>query len=107
VYLLGTDPGLFDWERRWVKCPDFRTPRSTDDAIAACREAFDRAVTERVEVGCGGGLGRTGLALSLIAIISGITPGGAVEWVRANYNPRAVETPWQRRWVANLRIDEL
>ena len=30
-------------------------------------------------------------------------PDEAVAWVRERYHPRAVETPWQRRWVLAVR----
>ena len=83
---------------RW---PDFRTPASTSDAMAALREAYERSATERVEVACGGGVGRTGTALAAIAVLAGVPPAEAVAWVRRHYHERAVETPWQRRWVAN------
>ena len=102
VYLLGRHPGPFEWEHRWVRWPDLRTPASTDDALAALRQAYDRAATERVEVACGGGVGRTGTALAAIAVLAGVAPAEAVEWVRRHYNRRAVETPWQRRWVHDL-----
>jgi protein-tyrosine phosphatase len=103
VYLLARDPGPFVWDHRWVRWPDFRTPASTHDAISALREAYGRAATERVEVACGGGVGRTGTALAAIAVLAGVPGPEAVAWVRRHYNRRAVETPWQRRWV--LRVD--
>ena len=99
VYLLARDPGPFDWQHRWVRWPDFRTPSSSPDAMAALREAHERAATERVEVACGGGVGRTGTALAAIAVLAGVPPAEAVAWVRRAYNPRAAETAWQRRWV--------
>jgi hypothetical protein len=99
VYLVAHDPGPLDWEYRWVHCRDFRTPTSTADALDALTEAHRRSQTERVEIACGGGVGRTGTALAVIAVLSGVAPDEAVEWVRARYNKRAVETPWQRRWV--------
>ena len=102
VYLLSRDPGPFEWEHRWVRWPDFRTPSSTPDAIAALREAHQRSGIERVEVACGGGVGRTGTALAAIAVLAGVPPGEAVRWVRRAYDRRAVETPWQRRWVGDL-----
>ena len=104
VYLLGRDPGPFEWEHRWVRWPDFRTPASTEDALAALREAYDRSATERVEIACGGGVGRTGTALAAVAALAGIPGDQAVAWVRARYHPRAVETPWQRRWVRRLPV---
>jgi protein-tyrosine phosphatase len=103
VYLLGHDPGPFDWEHRWVRWPDFRTPASTPEALTALREAHERSSTERVEIACGGGVGRTATALAAVAVLAGVPPAETVDWVRANYNRRAVETPWQRRWVLKLR----
>ena len=102
VYLLGEPPSQVEWEHRWVRCPDFRCPTDRDDALRALSEGWTRAATQRVEVGCGGGRGRTGIGLAVMAVLSGVTPENAVEWVRANYDKRAIETPWQRRWVANL-----
>jgi hypothetical protein len=99
VYLLGRDPGPFDWEHRWVRWRDFRTPASTPDAVATLRAAYERAVTARVEIACGGGVGRTGTALAAIAVLAGVPRHEAVAWVRGAYDKRAVETPWQRRWV--------
>ena len=101
---MAADPGPFPWEHRWVRCRDFRTPTSTDEAVAALVDAHERAATERVEVACGGGIGRTGMALSVLAILAGVPPAGAVAWVRAHHHRRAVETPWQRRWVRRLDL---
>ena len=70
--------------------------------MAALREAFERSARERVEVACGGGVGRTGTALAAIAVLAGVPAVEVVAWVRRHYNRRAVETPWQRRWVRNL-----
>jgi protein-tyrosine phosphatase len=85
-----------------VRWPDFRTPASTSDAILALHDAYERAATRRVEVACGGGVGRTGTALAGIAVLAGVPSAAAVAWVRHRYHPRAAETPWQRRWVATL-----
>ncbi|MGH3479758.1 MAG: protein phosphatase [Nocardioidaceae bacterium] len=60
VYLLARDPGAFNWDHRWVRWPDFRTPASTDDAIAALAEAYDRSALELVELACGGASGGPG-----------------------------------------------
>lgn len=99
VYLLGHDPNITSWPSRWVRWRDFRLPDSTDDAVTALREAHRRAASERVELACGGGAGRTGTALALLAVLSGITPNDAVAWVREHYHQRAVETRAQQRWV--------
>ncbi|MGH8828648.1 MAG: protein-tyrosine phosphatase family protein [Jiangellaceae bacterium] len=99
VYLLGRDPQITEWPYRWVRWRDFRMPDSTEDALTALREAHARAESERVEIVCGGGIGRTGTAIAILAIMSGIDPDDAVAWVRAHYHPRAVETRRQRNWI--------
>lgn len=102
VYLLGHPPPDTPWPARWIRWPDFRLPSDPGDALAALREAHERAATERVELACGGGIGRTGTALAVLAVLSGVAPAEAVAWVRCTYHRRAVETPWQRRWVRSL-----
>jgi protein-tyrosine phosphatase len=52
-----------------------------------------------VEVACGGGVGRTGTALACIAQLGGVPAEDAIAWVRESYVARAVEAPWQRRYV--------
>jgi protein-tyrosine phosphatase len=72
--------------------------------LDAPREAHHRARDgERVEAACHGGIGRTGTALAALAILDGLTPREALTWVRGSYHPRAVETPWQRRWLNGVR----
>ncbi|MCU1690599.1 MAG: uncharacterized protein JWN20_2527, partial [Jatrophihabitantaceae bacterium] len=61
--------------------------------------ALSRTATDRVEIACTGGFGRTGTALACVAILDGVPPSEAVSYVRAHYRPRAVETPGQRRFV--------
>ncbi|MEU5048999.1 protein-tyrosine phosphatase family protein [Streptomyces sp. NPDC021096] len=99
VHLLGKEPSATAWESRWVRWPDFRLPRDARQAREAFAEALARAAHERVEVACGGGRGRTGTALACMAVLDGVPAERAVEFVRRNYHPRAVETPWQRRFV--------
>lgn len=104
VYLLGKDPRP-EWAYEWVRWRDFRLPDSTERAVAALRGAHARAASERVEIACGGGVGRTGTALAVLAIMSGVAPDDAVAWVRAHYRPRAVETRRQKRWVTTALSD--
>ncbi len=73
------------------------------DARAALLELWERAAFERVEVACGGGRGRSGTALACLAIIDGVSATDAVAYVRGHYHPRAVETPWQRRYVERFQ----
>jgi Protein-tyrosine phosphatase len=92
------------WPHRRLRWPDFRVPADRDEALDALREAHRRALAgERVEVACRGGVGRTGTALAALAVLDGLDPGEAVGWVRARYHRRAVETPWQRRWLGTVR----
>jgi len=102
LYLLGNPPAPVAWESRWLRWPDFRLPSDRDDAADALRDAWDRTESDRVEIGCHGGQGRTGTALACLAVLDGVPAGEAVAYVRANYSPRAVETPGQRRYVARF-----
>jgi protein-tyrosine phosphatase len=102
VYLLTSSPPPQAWESRWIEWPDFRLPRHHDEALEALADARLRASSCRVEIACSGGRGRTGTALAAMAVMSGVAPSDAVDWVRVHYHPKAVETPWQRRWVERL-----
>ncbi|MGW6745692.1 protein-tyrosine phosphatase family protein [Streptomyces sp. NPDC055025] len=99
VHLLGKEPAGVPWESRWLRWPDFRLPSDGAGAREVLREALARAAGERVEVACGGGRGRTGTALACLAVLDGVPADRSVEYVRRHYHPRAVETPWQRRYV--------
>ena len=81
---------------------DFWYPADAVEARQALVEGWQRAETERVEVACSAGHGRTGTALACLAILDGVPPGNAVAYVREHYNSRAIETPWQRRFVARF-----
>jgi protein-tyrosine phosphatase len=102
VYLLGKEPPAVTWEARWLRWPDFRLPSDRDEARAVFGEALARAESDRVEVACGGGRGRTGTALACLAVLDGVPAPDAVEFVRQNYNHRAVETRAQKRYVRNF-----
>ncbi|MEH0830426.1 MULTISPECIES: protein-tyrosine phosphatase family protein [unclassified Micromonospora] len=92
------------WPHRRIRWPDFWLPLDRADALDALGETLRRAHDgARVEVACRGGVGRTGTALAALAILDGLPPDRAVGWVRERYHPRAVETPWQRRWLRGLR----
>jgi hypothetical protein len=102
LYLLGAPPPAVAWESRWVRWPDFRLPTERAQARRVLHEAWERALTDRVEIACGGGRGRTGTALACLAVIDGVPADQAVAFVRQHYDPRAVETPWQKRYVARF-----
>jgi hypothetical protein len=99
---LYLDPAwLPSWPATVLDWPDFGLPASNEEAFKTIRSVFDRArAGVRVEVGCLGGLGRTGTVLACFAVICGLVPAEALTWVRKHYDCRAVETPAQEAWVA-------
>jgi protein-tyrosine phosphatase len=103
VFVLGRRPPEVGWETRWIRWPDFGLPRDRAAAAVVLREAWHRAADGRVEIVCGGGRGRTGTALACLAVLDGVPPADAVAYVRERYDPRAVETPWQRAYVRRFR----
>jgi hypothetical protein len=106
IYLHGRRPPATPWATVWVRWPDFWLPLDRQAAGDAFALAHQRALAgERVEVACGGGRGRTGTALACIAQLAGVPAAQAVHWVRENYDPKAVETPWQRRYVRRFTDD--
>jgi hypothetical protein len=103
LYLLGHQPPPVGWESRWLHWSDLWLPSDRTATADALREAWARAETERVEVACGSGYGRTGTALACLAVLEGIPNREAIAYVREQYAPRAVETPWQRRFVSRFQ----
>jgi hypothetical protein len=92
--------GGVTWPKEWITWPDFLLPVHPKAARASIVALHERAKAgENVEVACYGGAGRTGTVMACLATLAGVPAGDAVAWVRENYNERAVETPWQRRWV--------
>jgi hypothetical protein len=92
------------WEPTWtadlIDWQDFGLPVDPESAARSIGRAHARARSgELVEVGCLGGLGRTGTVLACMALLSGVPREDAVAWVRRTYDPRAVETDEQERWV--------
>lgn len=102
VYLQGSEPAPVEWESRWVQWRDFWLPSDRAALAPILRELLERSESERVEIACGGGFGRTGTAMSCLAVLDGIPAAEAVDYVRENYSRRAVETPWQKRFVTRF-----
>jgi hypothetical protein len=92
------------WEPTWpadlIEWRDFGLPADAESAAKLIESAFGRARRgELVEVGCLGGLGRTGTVLACMAFLSGVPRHEAVAWVRHSYDSGAVETSEQEEWV--------
>jgi protein-tyrosine phosphatase len=88
------------WPQRWIDWPDFGLPADAGIAAGHIRDLHERArAGRRVEVACGGGIGRTGTVLACLAVLAGVPAGDAVGWARDHHHPHAVETPRQRAWV--------
>jgi hypothetical protein len=103
IHLAGRPPAEPAWEREWIRWRDFWVPADPDTATRILRLAHGRGYTERVEVACSGGVGRTGTALAAMGVFEGMEPDAAVVWVRRQYHPRAVEVPWQRHYLRYVR----
>jgi hypothetical protein len=91
--------GGITWTQEWISWPDFLVPLKPRAARAAILALHERAKCQDVEIACYGGSGRTGTVMACLATLSGLSAEEAVAWVREHYRERAVETPWQRRWV--------
>lgn len=103
LYLAAVRPAAPGWRWHWLCWPDFWLPLHRAAADRLLTEAWQWSETERVEIGCRGGRGRTGTALACLSVFDGLTAAEAIDHVRRHYHPRAVETPWQRRWVDEFR----
>lgn len=96
-----------EWPHDWIEWPDFLLPKDTDAAVRAIRGLYETVRSgKRAEVACGGGNGRTGTVMACLAILAGTAPADAVAWVREHYRGKAVETPWQRKWVLRFSDHE-
>ncbi|MBP0467024.1 hypothetical protein J5Y09_24085 [Roseomonas sp. PWR1] len=87
-------------EAEWrLDIVDFGVPDPA--ALRAVLEAMVAAMRARpgdaFHVGCRAGLGRTGTALACLAAMAGIED--PIAWLRAHYDPRAVETQEQAALV--------
>lgn len=100
LYLTLREPPGTLWAAQWLLWPDFGLPVRPRRAREALIDVWQRAREQRVEIACRGGRGRTGTALACVAVLDGVPPAEAVAYVRRHYDHRAVETPWQRRYVA-------
>jgi hypothetical protein len=110
--VVAPDYGLYlddRWQPPWphahLDWPDFGVPREPGAVLEGLRQVLARAQRcERVEIGCWGAHGRTGTALALLAVLTGLPRDEAVSWVRTTYCAKAVETAEQESFVAGLDV---
>ncbi len=89
-----------DWPSRFVDWPDHGLPADEEDAFQAVVGTWNRIQRgELVDVACDGGTGRTGTVLACLAVLCGLSPVEAVEWVRSHYNEYAIEAEGHERLV--------
>ena len=92
------------WPHEHLAWADFGVP-DPDELRASLGVLLARAREgDLVEIGCLGGHGRTGTAMACLAVVAGVPRDEAVDWVRANYCPNAVETAEQRAFVETYAI---
>ena len=88
------------WPARMLEWENLGLPLDFEEAAVAIQDAYARAQAGAlVEVGCQGGIGRTGTVIACMAILAGIPAEDAVAWVRERYLVRAVETASQEWYV--------
>lgn len=93
-------------EAAWVvEVPDFGVPDpvALHAALTRMLERMRAEPEAAYHIGCKAGLGRTGTAMACLARMTGVE-GDAVAWLRARYDPRAVETPAQEEFVRTFAV---
>lgn len=85
-----------------IDWPDYRLPRRTAHARQVLLDALERSGTERVEITCAGGVGRTGTALAMLLVFDGMDPDEAIDYVREHYNAKAAASPAQRAFIRDI-----
>ena len=88
------------WDHVILDWPDFGVPDDIETTHREIKDAYERAANgERVEIGCWGGVGRTGTVLGCMAVLAGVPAAEARPWVRQHYNISAIETEEQHDFV--------
>lgn len=90
-----------------VGCPDYNIPLPSVTQVLWIAEEGLRLAREgqRVEVGCIGGHGRTGLMLAVMATLTQPDIEDAVTYVQTNYCSHAVESEVQEWYVEGIKCE--
>jgi protein-tyrosine phosphatase len=106
--LQAETPHCGRWDYR-LPIPDFNVPE--EKATRRCLWWLLVQTILKMElvfVGCAGGKGRTGVILALLTRIAlGCSGPVAIDIVRREYNPHAVETKAQEEFVSAFKITTL
>lgn len=90
--------------------PDYTWPKKWELAADSIIDAYRYAETgARVEVGCFGGHGRTGVIVACMAVLAGVPWQDAATWVWDNYCYEAIESndqEWYIKWFAAYAAGE-
>lgn len=90
-------------EAEWrLDVPDFGVPEpeALRVVLAEMLAAMRARPGDAYHIGCRAGLGRTGMALACLGAMTGVDE--PIRWVRATYDPEAVETAEQEAMVADF-----
>lgn len=89
-----------------IPTEDFSVPDKAD-LLCGLKAVLPHIIKGRsVFVGCMGGVGRTGLFMAALVKVT-MPSENPVEYVRASYNPHAVETTKQYNFVESLNTSDL
>ena len=93
-----------EWRAEFITWRDFGLPANYKAAAEAIMDAYEYAANgDRVEVGCHGGHGRTGVILACMGVLAGLDEKDAIAFVRRDYCSQALETSEQEWWVEWFR----
>jgi len=90
-----------------IDCSDYKAPNHLSiefwkDLLKRLRLEYTEGRIKAVTVCCMGGHGRTGMALSILAGLTKAVSTDPVEFVRANYCEKAVESKAQLEYVEEI-----
>ncbi len=102
VYLLGKPASLVAWESRWVRWPDLWLPSDPADAGPPCRRRGNARPPSGSNLPAAAAAGAPGRHWPASRSSTACPPPRRSSYVREHYDRRAVETPWQKRFVARF-----
>lgn len=86
----------------YISWPDGRIPRRPQQAIEQLKDLLKSADDKRIEVTSGSGMGRTGTALAIMAVLEGMEPSKAIDFLHEAYSDDAVMSHAQSGFLADM-----